>query len=568
MNRSRALVAAGILGLTACQDSLEPVAPRPAPQLPLMAQRAEARSIPGRYIVVFRNDVPNPSDLATALARAYGGTVQYTYGAAIKGFAAALPEQAVAALAANPNVAFVEQDQVARIVETQSNATWGLDRIDQRALPLNTSYTYNFTGAGVSAYIVDTGIRTDHVEFGGPGGRASIGFDAIGDGQNGNDCNGHGTHVAGTVGGTIYGVAKGVSLVAVRVLNCSGSGTYSGVIAGVDWVTANHVKPAVANMSLGGGVSAALNQAVRSSIAAGVVYAVAAGNETTDACNRSPASTGEAITVAATTQTDARASFSNFGSCVDWFAPGVGITSAWHTTATATNTISGTSMATPHTAGVAALYFQNHPDASAQAVRDGLFALTTKGIVTNAFTANNHLLYSLEEGGGEPPPNSPPTSSFTYSCTGLTCQFTDQSTDSDGTISSRSWTFGDGGTSNAENPSYTYAASGTYTVTLTVTDDDGATDSFSQEVTVSDGSQVITLTATGYKVKGLQKVDLSWSGATSVNVDVWRNGVKITTTPNDGFHTDNLNSRGSGTYTYRVCAAGTTTCSNDATVTF
>src|SRR3989454_1135024 len=246
---------------------------------------------------------------------------------------------------------------------------------------------------GTNPAAVAAGSRKTHTEF---GGRAVHGFDAVTMGLSSDDCNGHGTHVSGTIGGATFGIAKGVRLGAVRVLNCAGIGLNSGVIAGVDWVTGNHVTgtPAVANMSLGGGASPALDTAVRNSIADGVTYAVAAGNDSADACAGSPSGVAEAITVGATDSADRRASFSNFGSCVDWFAPGVNITSAWWLTDTSTNTISGTSMATPHVAGVAALYLQGNPAATAQQVRDALFNLTTKNIVTNAQSANNHLLFT------------------------------------------------------------------------------------------------------------------------------------------------------------------------------
>jgi subtilisin family serine protease len=290
----------------------------------------------------------------------------------------------------------VEPDGIATIVTTQTGATWGLDRIDQRA-GLNTMYNYTNTGTGVTAYILDTGIRFSHSEF---GGRAVSGFDAV-DGGSADDCNGHGTHVAGTVGGANYGVAKNVSLVAVRVLNCSGSGTWSGVIAGIDWVTAHHAAgtPAVSNMSLGGGANTSVDNAVRNMIADGVSSAVAAGNgnqggRAQDACKYTPARVSQAMTIGATDQSDRKTSWSNYGTCVDWFAPGLNITSAWYNGNTATRTISGTSMATPHTAGVAALYLEDNPGASPSAVSAALAANNTRGVVLNSKTANNHLLFS------------------------------------------------------------------------------------------------------------------------------------------------------------------------------
>ena len=359
----------------------------------LLAAGASARTeeSPRESFIVVLRDVPSAADVAADHARRYGAEVTFVYEDALKGYAALLPPQSVQGIERNPNVAWVERDGVVTTSATQTNPPWGLDRIDQRSLPLSGTFTYTRTGAGVKAYVIDTGIRYSHTQF---GGRAIFGRDVFG--GNGSDCNGHGTHVAGTVGGSTYGVAKGVTLVAVRVLNCSGSGSTSGVIAGVDWVTGNHAagQPAVANMSLGGGASSALDSAVRRSITDGVSYAVAAGNSNYYASAYSPARVAEAMTIGATDSGDRRASFSNFGNSVDWFAPGVGILSAWHTGDTATRSISGTSMATPHTAGVAALYLQGSPAASPSTVRTALYNASTKNVVGSASGSPNALLFT------------------------------------------------------------------------------------------------------------------------------------------------------------------------------
>jgi subtilisin family serine protease len=328
---------------------------------------------------------------AVALARTYGGVVRETYSAALTGFHITTSESAARRLAADPAVALVEQDQVVSIAATQTNATWGIDRIDQRNLPRSTTYTYPNTAGNVHAYIIDTGILTTHSQF---GGRAASGWDFVDNDADATDCNGHGTHVAGTVGGSTYGVAKAVQLVAVRVLSCSGSGTTAGVVAGINWVTANAIRPAVANMSLGGGASTTLDNAVNNSIDSGVTYALAAGNSNANACNTSPARVANAITVGATTSTDARASYSNIGSCLDLFAPGSSITSAWYTSTSATNTISGTSMASPHVAGAAALVLSANPSFTPAQVRTSLVNNATTGVVGNAGTNSpNRLLF-------------------------------------------------------------------------------------------------------------------------------------------------------------------------------
>ncbi|MFF5935668.1 S8 family peptidase [Streptomyces sp. NPDC012508] len=347
-------------------------------------------AVDNSWIVVLKDGSTRAADL--------GVTPKHQYRSVLKGFSASMSQARAAALASDPRVAYVEQNATVRMADTQPGATWGLDRIDQRDLPLSTTYRYDTTASNVTAYIIDTGIRTSHSEF---GGRATVGTDTVGGGQNGQDCQGHGTHVAGTVGGAKYGVAKGAKLVAVRVLDCNGSGTTAGVIAGVDWVTANAVKPAVANMSLGGGANTSLDDAVKRSIASGVTYAVAAGNGNflglpARACNYSPARVTEAITVGATDSADKRASFSNYGTCVDLFAPGVSITSAWKDGDTATNTISGTSMATPHTAGAAALYLSANPTATPAQVSTALVNNATDGKVGNPLSGSpNKLLHSI-----------------------------------------------------------------------------------------------------------------------------------------------------------------------------
>ena len=442
------------------------------------------RAIPDQYIVVFDDAQATRTQVAAeaqALARQHGGRILHTYQGGLRGFAASMSATAAAAIARSPRVRYVEQDSVMTIVASQPNATWGLDRIDQRNLPLNSTYTYDTSAVNVDVYIIDTGIRATHVEF---GGRVTTGYTAITDGNGLNDCNGHGTHVAATVGGSIYGVAKSVELHPVRVLGCNGSGSTSGVIAGIDWVEENHSSPAVANMSLGGGASTALDDAVRSAIASGVTFAIAAGNNNANACDSSPARVAQALTVGSTTNTDARSSFSNFGVCVDLFAPGSSITSAWNTSNTATNTISGTSMATPHVAGVAALYLAVNPLASPSAVHTAVVNNATANKVTGAGSGSpNRLLYSLFSAA--PPTDLPPTAAFTYTCSGLTCTFNGSGSTDDVGITSYSWNFGDSQTGSGAVVSHTYGASGTFTVVLTVADTASQTDAESKSVVVS-----------------------------------------------------------------------------------
>ena len=503
------VVTLGLLAaaLTACSD----VPPTSAPVALSPATATASRGgdpILDSYIVVFKESVSDVDAASSDLATKSGGRVKHTYRFALKGMAIQLPAAAAAALASDPRVERVEQDQTMSISTEQAGATWGIDRIDQRALPLSGTYVYNADGTGVTVYIIDTGINFTHSEY---AGRASTGVDEITAGGTATDCNGHGSHVSGTVGGTTYGVAKKVKLVAVRVLDCNGSGSNSGVIAGIDWVTGNRVLPAAANMSLGGGFSATLNAAVDRSTAAGVTYAIAAGNSTADACNSSPASAASSITVGATDINDAFATFSNFGTCVHINGPGVNITSAWIGSTTATNTISGTSMATPHVAGTAALYLQVNPSATPSQVRSALTSNATANAISGVPSGTpNLLLYSGFIAAGP----QPPVASFTSSCSLLACNF-DASGSTAQATATYSWAFGDATSGSGKTTSHTYAVSGSYAVTLTVTDANG-TSTKTQTVTVSNAAPA-PVASFAYTCSGLTcSFDASTStGATS-----------------------------------------------------
>lgn len=351
--------------------------------------------IKNQYIVILNKDAGPSIDFAQNIAKQHSAKVLQSYDTVLKGFAIYLPDIAatafVEAMKKNPQVLSVENDIVMKIdATTQSNPDWGLDRIDQKALPLNSAYSYLQTGSGTTAYIVDTGILSSHQQF---SGRVLSGYTAISDGNGTTDCNGHGTHVAGTVGGSTYGVAKNVNLVPIRILGCDGSGASSNVIAGLDWILKNGKKPAVVNMSLGGDASTSLDSAVENLFNNGYVMVVAAGNSNTDACSASPARVSKALTVAATDSTDTRASYSNYGSCVDIFAPGSQINSSWIGSNTATKVLNGTSMATPHVAGVVAEMLQSTPTATPQTISTNLLNQASTNVVKNPSGSPNRLLY-------------------------------------------------------------------------------------------------------------------------------------------------------------------------------
>jgi subtilisin family serine protease len=399
--RHTILSAALLLSAAACADGAGPLT-APASAVPASAPAAE------RYIVVLHSGTSDIPGVARRLAARSGGSVGFVYEHALPGFSIRVPGAAVEALARNPEVARVVPDHEVRASEVQLSATWGLDRIDQRVLPLDNTYRYDVTGAGVTAYIFDSGIRFDHQEF---GGRAVPGFDGVGDGMNGGDCDGHGTHVAGTIGGRTYGVAKQVRLVSVRVLGCNGVGYASSVYAGIDWVIQNNRGPAVANFSIGGARDETYNQVMRKLLSAGIQASIAAGNATRDACLDSPGSTTEAVTVGATNATDGRAAFSNYGNCVDVFAPGNAITSADAAGSTTARLMSGTSSAAPHVAGVMALWLQQTPGLTPAQLHTLVVSNATPNAVSNALTPGAALLFALRDPALDPAPAPAPAPS-------------------------------------------------------------------------------------------------------------------------------------------------------------
>lgn len=580
--------------------------------LPLGAQSDP----PSRSFIVVLNDGAGPPDwVAEEVALHHGGRVGYVYEHALKGFSISLPLSAVQSVANRPDVAFIERDLPVSIV-AQAMPT-GIDRSFASSNPnLDIDSTDDYR-VDADVAVLDTGIDLEHTDLYVVGGANCL--QSSGGGPpwmrtyycdpdvSADDDHYHGTHVAGTVGAIdngfgVVGVAPGVRLWAVKVLDSNGSGYTSGIVAGIDWVVANGTIE-VLNMSLGGsGVSEAYQTAIDNAVASGVVVVVAAGNSDDDANNYSPAYVESAITVSAladfdglegglgaetcrSDQDDTLADFSNWGSAIDIAAPGVCILSTYPIEHGEYGTISGTSMAAPHVAGAAALLASgaNAPvdGADVQAIRDTLVNTGNYNWVDDSGDGIHEPLLDVSDttvyaptlvagGGGGGSGNEAPTASYSYSCTDLSCDFdASGSSDSDGSITGYDWDFGDGNTGSGVTVSHTYATDGSYSVTLTVTDDDGSTDSSTQTVSVSTATDDgISLSATGYKEKGLHKVDLIWSGATSTDMDVYRDGGLLVTTANDGAYTDHIDQRGGAQYTYQICEAGTSTCSAEVTVTF
>ena len=500
-------VCAGTLFLAACNDATAPITPKSsAPVAPSNGPNADIR--PGHYIVLLKSGAPSAEAVVHRHALSKALTVDQHFKTVMHGFAAAFSEEDLDSLRNDPDVERIEPDRIVHQLGSETGMGWALDRVDQHAMPLNGSFSYGATGSGVNIYVVDGGIRYSHTEF---GGRAHFAFDALG--GDGSDCNGHGTGVAGVAAGSVHGVAKSANIYSVRVFPCSGTTNLSTILAGVDWVTAHHKSPAVANLSLGAAAAPILDTAVERSIRSGVTYVVAAGNNGGDACAMSPGKLPDVINVGASDASDSRASWSNYGSCVHIFAPGVAVGSADYYSDVSYANWNGTSMAAPLVSGAVALYLQEHPTASPSAVRSAMLSSTTSGVISNASGSANRLLYTSFIGtvsapapapAPAPTTSTPPTAApvggvgVSYRCASRACNFDAGSSQPTGGVTSYKWYFGDGSSATGRTASHTYGSSPSYRWVLYISTGTGKRYAVDNSITPASASGTVSSTAPTY----------------------------------------------------------------------